>query len=206
MQLKQLSLAIGRALVGAGAVLCATLPLVGSGQQAASGYTVPRTAWGDPDLTGKWPGTDMVGVPMQRDEKLGLRNVLTDEEFAERERARSSAGGARQRRLRARERGQHAGRRRRRGRVPSSALARARRAAAPSVADRRSAERPHAAVHAAAQERTGCVARVPPDRAAPRTRTRTAATTTAASRAASRARSCPSSTTTARRSSSRRAT
>ena len=28
----------------------------------------------------------MVGVPMQRDEKLGTRNVLTDEEFAERER------------------------------------------------------------------------------------------------------------------------
>jgi hypothetical protein len=27
----------------------------------------------------------MVGVPMQRDEKLGLRNVLNDEEFAERE-------------------------------------------------------------------------------------------------------------------------
>ena len=77
MQLKRLSFAIGRALVGAGAVLCATLPLAGSGQQAASGYTVPRTAWGDPDLAGKWPGTDMVGVPMQRDEKLGLRNELT---------------------------------------------------------------------------------------------------------------------------------
>ena len=90
MQLKRLSFAIGRALVGAGAVLCATLPLVGSGQQAASGYTVPRTAWGDPDLTGKWPGTDMVGVPMQRDEKLGLRNELTDEEFAERERRAAS--------------------------------------------------------------------------------------------------------------------
>jgi len=28
----------------------------------------------------------MVGVPMQRDEKLGTRNVLTDEEFTERER------------------------------------------------------------------------------------------------------------------------
>ncbi|HET7133942.1 MAG TPA: hypothetical protein VFJ95_16920, partial [Gammaproteobacteria bacterium] len=55
-------------------------------QTAADGeYTVPRTAWGDPDLQGKWPGTAMVGVPMQRDEKLGLRNVLNDEEFAERE-------------------------------------------------------------------------------------------------------------------------
>ena len=51
----------------------------------ASAYKVPRTSWGDPDLTGIWPGTAMVGVPMQRDEKLGLRNVLTDEEYAERE-------------------------------------------------------------------------------------------------------------------------
>ena len=36
-------------------------------------------------MQGKWPGTHMVGVPMQRDEKLGLRNVLNDEEFAARE-------------------------------------------------------------------------------------------------------------------------
>jgi hypothetical protein len=50
-----------------------------------SAYVVPRTAWGDPDLQGKWPGTHMVGVPMQRDEKLGTRNVLNDEEFAARE-------------------------------------------------------------------------------------------------------------------------
>src|ERR1700754_216561 len=51
----------------------------------AKKYTVPRTAWGDPDLTGKWPGTDMVGVPMQREERCGTRNVLTDEEVAERQ-------------------------------------------------------------------------------------------------------------------------
>ena len=48
-------------------------------------YTVPRTPWGDPDLQGKWPSTHMVGVPVQRDEKLGSRNVLNDEEYAERE-------------------------------------------------------------------------------------------------------------------------
>src|SRR5262252_8982162 len=48
-------------------------------------YTVPRTPWGDPDLQGKWPSTHMVGVPVQRDEKLGTRNVLNDEEFADRE-------------------------------------------------------------------------------------------------------------------------
>src|SRR5512134_3062907 len=61
------------------------LPLAGGAQQAANSYTVPRTAWGDPDLTGKWPSTDMVGVPMQREERFGTRNVLTDEEFTERQ-------------------------------------------------------------------------------------------------------------------------
>ncbi len=44
-------------------------------------YEPPRTPWGDPDLQGKWPGTDMVGVPMQRSEEFGERNWLTEEEF-----------------------------------------------------------------------------------------------------------------------------
>ena len=59
-----------------------------SGQTAASPsskYTAPRTPWGDPDLQGKWPSTDLVGVPMQRDQKLGTRNVLTEEEFKARQ-------------------------------------------------------------------------------------------------------------------------
>jgi hypothetical protein len=85
MQLKRRSKALGRPVVGAVAVLIVALPFAARTQQAASGYTVPRTPWGDPDLTGKWPGTDMVGVPMQREERFGTRNVLTDEEFAERQ-------------------------------------------------------------------------------------------------------------------------
>jgi hypothetical protein len=61
-------------------------PAAGDAAAAASGaYKPPRTSWGDPDLSGIWPGTAMVGVPMQRDEKLGTRNVLTDEEYAARE-------------------------------------------------------------------------------------------------------------------------
>jgi len=44
-------------------------------------YEPPRTPWGDPDLQGRWPGTDMVGVPMQRNEAFGDRNWLTEEEF-----------------------------------------------------------------------------------------------------------------------------
>ena len=76
-------LAAATALIGA----CEQSPQESASAVAASGgaYTVPRTAWGDPDLQGKWPSTHMVGVPVQRDEKLGLRNVLNDEEYAERE-------------------------------------------------------------------------------------------------------------------------
>ena len=48
-------------------------------------YRPPRTSWGDPDLEGKWPSTNMAGVPLQRPESFGTRNVLTDAEFAERQ-------------------------------------------------------------------------------------------------------------------------
>lgn len=44
-------------------------------------YEPPRTPWGDPDLQGTWPGTDYVGVPMQRSEELGERNWLNEEEY-----------------------------------------------------------------------------------------------------------------------------
>ena len=49
--------------------------------QAPSTYALPKTPWGDPDLQGKWPGIELVGVPMQRAANLGTRNVLTEEEF-----------------------------------------------------------------------------------------------------------------------------
>jgi hypothetical protein len=72
------------ALAAAGVVF--TLhPQESADSGTASSYKVPRTSWGDPDLSGVWPGTAMVGVPMQRDENLGLRNWLTDEEYAARE-------------------------------------------------------------------------------------------------------------------------
>jgi hypothetical protein len=47
-------------------------------------FTPPRTPWGDPDLQGVWPGTEMVGVPLQRPEQFGTRNVLTEDEFQQR--------------------------------------------------------------------------------------------------------------------------
>src|SRR5690348_11340006 len=51
--------------------------------QAPANYAVPKTPWGDPDLQGKWPGIELVGVPMQRAANLGTRNVLTEQEFDE---------------------------------------------------------------------------------------------------------------------------
>ena len=44
-------------------------------------YEPPRTPWGDPDLQGVWPGTAMVGVPLERPAGLGQRNWLTEAEF-----------------------------------------------------------------------------------------------------------------------------
>ena len=73
-----------QALVTAACLACSAVVAAQSPAPPAKKYTVPRTPWGDPDLQGIWPGTPLVGVPLQRDPKLGTRNVLTDEEFAER--------------------------------------------------------------------------------------------------------------------------
>jgi hypothetical protein len=53
---------------------------------AATGWTAPKTPWGHPDIHGLWPSTEWKGVPLQRSEELGTRNVLTEDEFAARER------------------------------------------------------------------------------------------------------------------------
>ena len=50
---------------------------------AATDWTVPRTAWGDPDLQGKW-STARVPTPMERPKEFGTREFLTDEELAKR--------------------------------------------------------------------------------------------------------------------------
>jgi hypothetical protein len=68
------------------AVAFAALALVPIAAQTPSGgaYTPPRTAWGDPDLQGIWPGTSMVGVPLERPDQFGNRLFLTDAEFEQR--------------------------------------------------------------------------------------------------------------------------
>src|SRR5690242_2203076 len=50
---------------------------------APRSYTPPKTAWGDPDLQGVWPGTDMVGTPLERPAALGERATLTEQEYAQ---------------------------------------------------------------------------------------------------------------------------
>jgi hypothetical protein len=53
--------------------------------QSASKPWTQVTAWGDPDLTGMWPVTHLNGTPVQRPAQFGERRVLTDQEFAERQ-------------------------------------------------------------------------------------------------------------------------
>ena len=69
-------------------VLFVTMPVIGqspAGKTKRSAYTPPKLPWGDPDLQGLWPGTDLIEVPMQRDLKAGDRTEVTEEEFAQRQ-------------------------------------------------------------------------------------------------------------------------
>ena len=79
---KKLSLLVAGAVV----LLCLS-PAAQSPSGARSTYAAPRTPWGDPDLQGVWPSTDMVGVPLERPAQFGTRLFLTDAEFKEREAA-----------------------------------------------------------------------------------------------------------------------
>src|SRR5262245_21482231 len=67
------------------AIALAAMSVVAAAQGPSSpsprNFTPSRTPWGDPDLQGVWPGTDMVGVPLQRPEQFGQRNVLTEDEY-----------------------------------------------------------------------------------------------------------------------------
>ena len=64
------------------------LPFVAAAQTQTSGWTVPRTPWGDPDIQGLWPANDMQGTPYERPESMGTRATLNDEEFAARQQTR----------------------------------------------------------------------------------------------------------------------
>jgi hypothetical protein len=71
--------ALAAALVG-----CRGEPEAGTAAGSTGAYKAPRTAWGDPDLTGMWPIDTLNGTPVQRPPDLGDRRFLTDDEFAAR--------------------------------------------------------------------------------------------------------------------------
>jgi hypothetical protein len=76
---------LAAALVSA---LLVTMPIIGQAplsKTKKAAYTPPKLPWGDPDLQGLWPATDLIGVPMQRDLKAGDRAEVTEEEFAQRQ-------------------------------------------------------------------------------------------------------------------------
>ena len=51
-----------------------------AGGDAASRWTAPRTAWGEPDLQGLWTSATL--TPLERPERQAERSTLTDEEAA----------------------------------------------------------------------------------------------------------------------------
>jgi hypothetical protein len=62
-------------------IAAAQAPAAKTAAPAKKPYVVPKTPWGDPDLQGLWPATDMISVPLQRRAELGTRDKLTEEEF-----------------------------------------------------------------------------------------------------------------------------
>jgi hypothetical protein len=69
------------ASIGALAIAGALASLTVSAQHSPT----PRTSWGDPDLQGTWTSEAELSVPFERPATFGTRQLLTDEEFAQRE-------------------------------------------------------------------------------------------------------------------------
>jgi len=63
-------------------------------QPAKTAYSPPKTPWGDPDLQGIWPSTDMVGVPFERPAEFGERNEVTLEEYDARQKQQATRAAA----------------------------------------------------------------------------------------------------------------
>ena len=79
------ALACGLALAFTGWAVVSLAAQARTPATAQKAWTPPRTPWGDPDLEGIWPSTDVVGVPFERPAQLAGRTEVNNEEFAERE-------------------------------------------------------------------------------------------------------------------------
>ena len=92
MGAKSLALA-AVAAIGVGISAQALAQMTDAPPPAEEGWQVPRTSWGDPDLTGMWP-LDTGRTPMQRNPALGDQAYLTDEQYeAARQAARVASEG-----------------------------------------------------------------------------------------------------------------
>jgi len=74
-----------RVAVGVVAAGIAAAALVCVSVSAQSSFKVPRTPWGDPDISGLFTTDDELGVPFERPPQFGTRQFVTDEEYAERQ-------------------------------------------------------------------------------------------------------------------------
>ena len=59
----------------------------GAATVAPAKWHQPMTPWGDPDLQGTWPISDLMTVPLERPEKYGTRSQFTPDELAEQRKA-----------------------------------------------------------------------------------------------------------------------
>lgn len=88
MKLKYILLGAAAALIASAAPAQVSdstphyLALAAGAPAPPSGWAVPRTAWGDPDLRGIWPLDSVGRTPTERPVDLGTKAYLTDEEYA----------------------------------------------------------------------------------------------------------------------------
>src|SRR5688572_26478634 len=79
-----------RAVAAVGALLLTTsaagqgIGVQRSANSSAAERTAPRTPWGHPDLQGTWTSEPEFGVPFERAREFGTRQLLTDQEYADR--------------------------------------------------------------------------------------------------------------------------
>src|SRR5256885_17142561 len=74
--------------------LALILAAVAHAQQPKSTYTPPKTSWGDPDLQGLWPSTDMARVPFEPPADMGEPTEVTPEQFATRQKQEQTRAAA----------------------------------------------------------------------------------------------------------------
>lgn len=78
------SVAVVAGIIQAASVGSSSAPAQGQTPSGATTkWTLARTAWGDPDLQGKWAMAE-TGTPMERPREFGSRELLTDKELADR--------------------------------------------------------------------------------------------------------------------------